>query len=331
MSSIGALTIHLVEAKFTRDCKTVRKMDPYGLFSLRGAEETWKSATDERGSTKPKWKEQHHTFDIKYAGDDFSVRFFDDDPGKDEEICNATIKVAALCESPETDMWFPCFWKSKDVGKFHLKATWVPHDNKPSADEQKAAHQSDMERAQAAIAKLAARKKELEAEWEEVQKHLEDTKDAVQELRDNLVHCNCDEEHDAAIAKADEDHKKALERIEHNKAMALQKKEDYIAAKAAKVEKAEAYRDAKNAEFDAADAKADEDLAAKLERIEQMKENEAEEHEKELEKIAAEIEATKAADQEKYDAVAEEIKEIAEKLLEYNEKMQEKLMALTML
>lgn len=329
MVSLGDLTIHLLEAKFSRDVKTVRKMDPYGLFKLRGDEQEWKSATHERGSTKPKWNDQFHTFDIKYAGDDFVVKFFDDDPGKDEEIAHTVIKVAALMEQPETDMWFPCMWKNKKAGDFHLKATWAPKD--APAEVSKEDHQSDMEKAQSKLKELAARKKELEDEWEAVKQHLEETQEQVQELRDNLVVCDCDEEHDAAVAKAEERYEKELERIEQNKKMALQKAEDYKAAKAARIEKAEAFRDDQLAKFDEEEAACDARLEEKLARIEEMKENEAEEHEKEVARLEAEIEATKAADQEKYDAVADEIKEIAEKLLEYNEKMQEKLMALTML
>jgi len=124
--SAGALTIHLIEAKFSRDVKTMRKMDPYGTFEIR--EQKWKSATNERGSTKPHWTDQHHTFDIKYVGDDVMMKFFDDDPGKDEIICTATQKVSAFCESPEMDFWVPCHWKGKSAGSVHVRSTWVPNE-----------------------------------------------------------------------------------------------------------------------------------------------------------------------------------------------------------
>merc|ERR1711957_462171 len=78
-------------------------------------------------------------------------------------------------------------------------------------------------------------------------------------------------------------------------------------------------------EFEASDAKADEDKERKLARIAEMQDNEEEEHAKELEQLAASIEETKAADQERYDGVAEEIKAVAEELLEINEKMQDYL------
>ena len=58
-----------------------------------------------------------------------------------------------------------------------------------------------------------------------------------------------------------------------------------------------------------------------MERLDQMKDNEEEEHEKELANLEARIAEQKEEDQAKYDAVADEIKAIAEELLEYNEKM----------
>lgn len=323
--SLGALTIHLVEAKFTRDVKTMRKMDPYGKLEMR--EQEWKSATCERGSTKPKWQDQHHTFDVKYLGDDIFMKFYDDDPGKDEIICTATQKVSAFCESPEMDFWVPVHWKNKSAGTVHFKSTWVPNE----AEAPKEEHEDEMAKAQAYIKKMSDRKKELEDEWEEVKQVLADTDAEVKELRDNLVVCDCNAEEEAEIAAAHERYEKDMARIEKNKEMALVKVEDYKAAKAARIEKAEAYKEQFLAECDAEDAKADEDKEAKLARIEEMKANEEEEHAKELERLEAEIAATKEADQAKYDAVADEIKAIAEELLEYNEKMQEKLTALTML
>lgn len=153
-----------------------------------------------------------------------------------------------------------------------------------------------MAKAQAYIKKLTDRKKELEEEWETVKQVLADTEAEVQELRDNLVHCDCDAEQEAEVAAAHERFERDMARIEKNKEMALVKVEDYKSAKAARIEKAEAYKANFLEECDAEDAKADEDKQTKLDRIEQMKENEEEAHAAELERIQAEIEATKAED-----------------------------------
>jgi len=254
-------------------------MDPYAVFELR--EDSWKSATDECGSTKPKWKDQKHTFNIAYLGDDFHITLFDDDPGKDEKICYATQKVSAFTEESLPEFWIPVYWKEKQVGSVEVATTWEPSAQEATKEE----HEDDMAKAQAYIAKLMARKKELEEEWEQVQAFLESTKDQVQELRDNLVQCDCHAEYEAECAAAEERYQKELERIDQNYKMAEQKGEDYKEARRAKVEKAEAFRDARLAEFEAADGAADEQKEAKLARIEEMKENEEEEHAKELEKL----------------------------------------------
>ena len=148
--SLGALTIQLIEAKFTRDVKTFRKMDPYAHFDLRSNEQTWKTEVCKNGSTKPKWTDQKETFDIKYLGDDFVVKFMDLDPVCDEQIGQAFIKVASLCAYPESDMWFPLTWKNKKAGDCHLKATWVPRTPSP-AEVQKKEHQSEISKAQEAL------------------------------------------------------------------------------------------------------------------------------------------------------------------------------------
>jgi len=123
----------LVEAKFSRDVKTIRKMDPYGFFSMR--EQEWKSKTDERGSTKPKWKDQHCVFDVKYLGDDVHMKFFDDDPGKDELICTAVQKLTAFTDEKVNDFWIPVEWKGKNVGTVHVLSKWEPNEAEIAKEE----------------------------------------------------------------------------------------------------------------------------------------------------------------------------------------------------
>ena len=87
-----------------------------------------------------------------------------------------------------------------------------------------------------------------------------------------------------------------MDEIERKNGVYLQKVDEYHAAKAAKIEKAMAYRDARVAEFDAAEAQADEDRDKELAQIEELKASEADEHAKLIERIQAENEAQKAAD-----------------------------------
>jgi hypothetical protein len=323
--SLGKLTLHCLHANLKRDVKSMRKMDPYALFVL--GEQEWKTSTDERGSTKPKWKDQKHEFNVTYLGDDIRITLFDDDPGSDEKICYGTFKLSTFTEETLPEVPLTMLWKEKNVGTLVVRAEWCPDEKGMAKHEQ----EEEMGKAQELIKKLMARKKELEAEWETVQQILEDTKEEVQGLRDGLEQADCHAIYEGEVAGAEERHEREIARIEQNFVMAEQKGEDYKEARRAKVEKGEAYRDAKTAEYEAADTTADEAKEAKLARIEEMKENEEEEHAKELERLQAEKEEVLAADQEKYDAVAGEIHDIAEQLLEYNQKMQDYLTKLATL
>jgi hypothetical protein len=321
--SLGTLTLKLVECKLTRDVKAVRKMDPYCKMSLR--EQEWTSPVCESGSKKPHWDNATVDLDIKYLGDDIYYTFYDEDPGRDEKICMGQSKVSTWCAEPEMDLWVDLEWKGKDAGKAHFISKWQVREQEVPKEE----HEDEMAKAQKWIKELMAKKAELEAEYAEVQAQIETTAEEVAAIEAEFVMCDCDAKYDEDVAKAHAKNERALARIERNKEAGQEAKADFEATMEKKIAEASEWRDNKLAEYDAADAKADEDKQKKFDRIAQMQENEEEEHAKELEKIAADIEATKAADQEKYDAVAEEIKEVAEGLLEMNEKMQEYLTKMT--
>ena len=53
MSSLGVLTITLLEAHLTHDTATLGKMDPYVKMAYR--EQEWKSKVCENGGKHPKW------------------------------------------------------------------------------------------------------------------------------------------------------------------------------------------------------------------------------------------------------------------------------------
>jgi hypothetical protein len=46
------------------------------------------------------------TFDIKYIGDDIRLSVWDDDPGKDDLIGSADIKVSAMTIGAGLDEWY---------------------------------------------------------------------------------------------------------------------------------------------------------------------------------------------------------------------------------
>ena len=64
------------------------------------------------------------TFDVKYIGDDITLSVFDEDPGKDDLIGRAEIKISSLCVGSGLDEWFKIFFQGREAGVIHLKAIW---------------------------------------------------------------------------------------------------------------------------------------------------------------------------------------------------------------
>lgn len=262
--SVGTLTMSLVECKFTRDVKAVRKMDPYMKMTLREFE--WKSPVCESGSKKPHWDNATVDLDVKYLGDDIYYTFYDEDPGRDEKICMGQSKVSTWCAYPESDFWVDLEWKGKSAGKAHFVTKWVGKEEPPKKEE----HESEMEKAQAWIMELSKKKKALEEEYEQVHAQIESTAEEVAAIEAEFVFCDCEALFEEAVAKAHKKNERALERNERNKVAAVAAKDDFQLMMAKKVEEAEAYGEKKNAEYDAMDAEADEAKEKKLARIEEM-------------------------------------------------------------
>lgn len=120
----GKLRVHLDEAKLTRDTEMFGKMDPYVKMSCR--EQEWKSSVVNGGGKHPKWHQQWFDIDVKYLGDDLFFKFYDEDVGKDDFICEGMTKLSALAVGGGIDEWFNLTYKGKDSGKVHLRCEWTP-------------------------------------------------------------------------------------------------------------------------------------------------------------------------------------------------------------
>ena len=126
MASLGLLKLHVVEAHLTRDCKPLRKMDPYAKITHR--DQDWKSKTDKRGGKTPKWEHQHMDIDVKYIGDDIFIKLFDDDPGKDELISQTNAKVSTFTAEKHMDLWLQLEYKGKEAGRLRVTSEWHPNE-----------------------------------------------------------------------------------------------------------------------------------------------------------------------------------------------------------
>jgi Ca2+-dependent lipid-binding protein len=70
------------------------------------------------------------TVDVKYIGDDLHISVWDEDPGKDDLIAEATIKLSGMCTNGGIDEWYLLQHKGRDAGHLHLRTIWHP-DGRP--------------------------------------------------------------------------------------------------------------------------------------------------------------------------------------------------------
>ena len=63
---------------------------------------------------------------MKYIGDDITFQVFDEDPGSDDLIGEATIKLSAICANGGIDEWFQIAYRGKNSGQIHLKGEFTP-------------------------------------------------------------------------------------------------------------------------------------------------------------------------------------------------------------
>ena len=121
MATSGSLALTVIEARLTRDTETFGKMDPYVKISTR--QQQFKTAVKNGAGKTPMWN-QTFNIDVKYIGDDMTVQVYDEDPGSDDIIGEATMKLSALCVNGGIDEWFQIAYRGKSSGQLHLKAVF---------------------------------------------------------------------------------------------------------------------------------------------------------------------------------------------------------------
>ena len=124
--SAGSLKITVVEAQLSRDTETFGKMDPY--VKIESRMQKFKTNTINGGGKTPKWANQTFTLDVKYIGDDVTLSVWDEDPGADDQVGSALIKISAMTgNGTGIDEWFPIQYKGKQSGTVHLKTVYTDY------------------------------------------------------------------------------------------------------------------------------------------------------------------------------------------------------------
>ena len=90
----GRLKLNVVQARLTRDTEFFGKMDPFAVIEYR--QQKFKTKVKKNAGKTPRWDEQF-TIDVKYIGDDFYVKVFDEDVTCNEAIGAVMMKMSAVC------------------------------------------------------------------------------------------------------------------------------------------------------------------------------------------------------------------------------------------
>ena len=126
MATAGKLVVTVMEARVFNDLDTFGKMDPYVEIEHRMEKFKTKVAKDQ--GKDPKFNEIF-TYNIKYIGDDFTMRILTKNSiMADELLGEATIKCTALC-LPGFDDWFDLTIKGKKSGSIRFSADWQPSES----------------------------------------------------------------------------------------------------------------------------------------------------------------------------------------------------------
>ena len=326
MVSVGILRLEVCEGHLTHDVKKLSRMDPYMAMSCR--DQQWRSAKDKNGSKKPKWHDQVFVIDVKYIGDEIYYKCLDEDRGKDELVGSHNAKISTFTAEPQMDMWMDIFYKGKEAGRIRMKSTWEPIEEKPPTKEE-----SDdmMAKAQAAIKRLSQKKKELEAEWEEIKartaKHEAEHEERLAALGDDDGEVDLSK-FDAAVERANQHYEETMASIQKQRELAEEGKADFEASIVTRTREAAEAREARDAEIAAMEEKAGADKAERDAANEAAAAEAGAAHEEKVNRARHRLEAELEQDQEAHDAIKEEISEIAKRMLAINEKIQQKLQAL---
>jgi Ca2+-dependent lipid-binding protein len=98
-------------------------MDPFCLVEYR--QQKFKTAVKQNAGKTPVWN-QTYDIDVKYIGDDMTVKVFDEDVTDNDAIGAVMLKASSLCIPGGMDEWFTITYKGKSAGQVHLKSTWTP-------------------------------------------------------------------------------------------------------------------------------------------------------------------------------------------------------------
>ena len=113
MSKSGKLTLHVVEARLTRDTEMFGKMDPYVIIKYRTQE--WKTGVKDEAGKKPVW---NFTCEIKIKsiGEDIEFTCMDKDVFGSDTVGAGVVNSSALCVPEGADDWFEIHHKGKSAG-----------------------------------------------------------------------------------------------------------------------------------------------------------------------------------------------------------------------
>ena len=123
MTTAGTLEITIVEARLERDTDFWTKMDPYVEIEMRM--QRFRTSTKGGAGLEPTWNETM-TMDVKYIGDDMTVKVYDEDLGDNKDlVCEGIIKLSSLCVNDGLDEWHELHYKGKKAGMLHMKSKWT--------------------------------------------------------------------------------------------------------------------------------------------------------------------------------------------------------------
>jgi Ca2+-dependent lipid-binding protein len=97
-----------LEARLERDTELFGKMDPYCEIEMRM--QRFRTATQGGAGFEPSWNE-NMVLDVKYIGDDMTVRILDENVIDSDLICEGRIKLSALCVNGGLDEWHQLDYK----------------------------------------------------------------------------------------------------------------------------------------------------------------------------------------------------------------------------
>ena len=83
MATSGTLRIEIIEARLTRDTETFSKMDPYCVIETR--QQKHRTRTLQGAGKTPKW-DQAFDVDVKYIGDDMTIKVLDEDISSSDTV-----------------------------------------------------------------------------------------------------------------------------------------------------------------------------------------------------------------------------------------------------